>query len=259
MFFPLRDDNPTLTTSFVTIGLIAANGACWALLQGLGLDSARLAASVCTLGAIPGELLGLVAPGTTIDLGSGVPCVIEAHARWSTVATSMFMHGGWLHLIGNMWFLWVFGDNVEDAMGHLRFAAFYLLCGAAAFAAQAASDPASAVPMVGASGAIGGVLGAYARLYPRARVHMLAVWLIFVQRLVVPAVIVLGMWFVLQIVSGLPALGAAGGGVAFWAHAGGFLAGFLAIPLFASRDRLQRHRSRHQREVHSRDDGPFGF
>jgi len=238
VFFPLRDENPTLRASIVTIALIGANVATWALLQGLGFDSRALALSVCEHGAIPGELLGRAAPGTAVPMGDELSCVIEAPARWSTVLTSMFMHAGWLHLIGNMWFLWVFGDNVEDAMGHVRFLAFYVLCGLAAFAAQAASDPASPVPMVGASGAIGGVLWAYARLYPRARVHMLAVWLIFVQRMVVPAVVVLGLWFLLQIVSGLPTLGATGGGgVAFWAHAGGFLAGFVAIPFFAGRTR----------------------
>jgi membrane associated rhomboid family serine protease len=260
VFFPLRDDNPTLTASIVTLALIGANVACWLLLQGFGFDARALAISVCEHGAIPGELLGRVAPGTAVPMGDDLTCVIEAQARWSTVLTSMFMHAGWLHLIGNMWFLWVFGDNVEDAMGHARFLAFYLACGLAAFAAQAASDPASAVPMVGASGAIGGVLGAYARLYPRARVHMLAVWLVFVQRMVVPAVIVLGLWFLLQIVSGLPTLGATGtGGVAFWAHAGGFLAGVVAIPFFISRDRVQTHRDRHRDEVHTRDDGPFGL
>jgi membrane associated rhomboid family serine protease len=246
VFFPLRDDNPTLSASIVTIALIGANIVSWAFLQGLGFDARALAISVCEHGAIPGELLGLAAPGSSVPMGDELACVIEAHARWSTVLTSMFMHAGWLHLIGNMWFLWVFGDNVEDAMGHARFLAFYLLCGVAAFAAQAASEPASPVPMVGASGAIGGVLGAYARLYPRARVHMLAVWLIFVQRMVVPAVIVLGLWFALQIVSGLPTLGATGsGGVAFWAHAGGFIAGLVAIPLFTSRERLALHRARH--------------
>ena len=155
----------------------------------------------------------------------------------------MFLHGGWLHLLGNMWFLWLFGDNVEDAMGHVRFAVFYLLCGLAAFAAQALADPTSAIPMVGASGAIGGVLGAYARLYPRARVHVLGLFFIFVRRFVVPAVVVLGYWFLLQVLSGLPALGSpAAGGVAFWAHVGGFLAGLVLVGLFSTPGASRLHR-----------------
>jgi membrane associated rhomboid family serine protease len=155
----------------------------------------------------------------------------------------MFMHGSWLHLLSNMWFLWLFGDNVEDAMGHARFALFYLLCGLAAFAAQALSDSASAIPMVGASGAIGGVLGAYARLYPRARVHVFGVFFIFVRRFVVPAALVLGMWFALQVLSGLPALGApTAGGVAFWAHIGGFVAGLALVGVFSDPRRLELHR-----------------
>jgi membrane associated rhomboid family serine protease len=241
VFFPVRDDNPTLGASVATIALIGANLACWALVQGLGFGP-RLAMSVCQLGAIPGELLGTVAAGTVVDLG-GLSCVIEAEPDWATVITSMFMHGGWLHLLGNMWFLWVFGDNVEDAMGHTRFALFYLLCGLAAFGAQALSDSASPIPMVGASGAIGGVLGAYARLYPRARVHVLGVFFVFVRRFVVPAVVVLGLWFAIQVVSGLPALGSpAAGGVAFWAHVGGFVAGLALVGPFSDPQRLELHR-----------------
>jgi membrane associated rhomboid family serine protease len=210
--------------------------------QGLGSE-ARLAASVCQLGAIPGELLGTVPPGTAIDLG-GYACVIESSGDWATVVTSMFMHGGWLHLLGNMWFLWLFGDNVEDVMGHARFALFYLLCGLAAFSAQAVSDSHSAIPMVGASGAIGGVLGAYARLYPHARVHVLGVFFVFVRRFVVPAGVVLGLWFVFQVLSGLPALGSpAAGGVAFWAHIGGFLAGLVLVGPFTDPERLELHRT----------------
>ena len=258
MFFPLRDDNPTLGASVATIVVIGLNVACWVLLQGLGSEQ-RLAASVCTLGAIPGELLGNVSAGTAIDMGGGLSCVIEADPRWSTVITSMFMHGGWLHLIGNMWFLWVFGDNVEDAMGRARFVVFYLLCGLAAFAAQAFSDPASPVPMVGASGAIGGVLGAYARLYPHARVHVLAFLFIFVQRMVFPALVVLGFWFVLQVVSGLPSLGATGtGGVAFWAHVGGFAAGLALVGVFSDPERVARHQLLMQRHFAPRGRDLFG-
>jgi membrane associated rhomboid family serine protease len=256
VFFPVRDDNPTLDASVATIALIAANLGCWIFVQGLGTEP-RLATSVCQLGAIPGELLGTVAPGTAVELGD-FRCVIQANADWATVITSMFMHGSWLHLISNMWFLWLFGDNVEDAMGHARFALFYLLCGLAAFAAQALSDSASPIPMVGASGAIGGVLGAYARLYPRARVHVLGMFFIFVRRFVVPAIFVLGLWFVIQVASGLPALGSpAAGGTAFWAHVGGFLVGVLLVGLFSDPRRLELHRvHRLGRHLHGPND-PF--
>jgi len=153
----------------------------------------------------------------------------------------MFLHGGWLHLIGNMWFLWIFGNNVEDSMGHLRFAVFYLLCGLAAAAFQVVSQPDSGVPMVGASGAIGGVMGAYVVLYPRVRVHMLVILGFYVTRMVVPAVFMLGYWFLLQLVGGAVSLGRAGGGVAFWAHVGGFLAGGLLVIPFRNRALLARH------------------
>jgi membrane associated rhomboid family serine protease len=144
----------------------------------------------------------------------------------------MFLHGGWLHLLGNMWFLWVFGNNVEDSMGHGRFAAFYLVCGLVAAATQIAVNPGSAIPMVGASGAISGVMGAYIVLYPRVRVHMLVFLGIFITRFAVPAWVMLGYWFFLQVLGGLPALARETGGVAFWAHSGGFVGGMVLIWLF---------------------------
>src|SRR4051794_230913 len=147
-----------------------------------------------------------------------------------SILTSMFLHGGWLHLIGNMWFLWLFGNNVEDSMGHARYLAFYLLAGIAAAAVQTYMNPSSVIPMVGASGAISGIMGAYIVLYPRVRVHMLVVLVIFVTRIVVPAYVMLGYWFLLQLLGGSAATGT--GGVAFWAHVGGFLAGALLISLF---------------------------
>ncbi|HEY8121790.1 MAG TPA: rhomboid family intramembrane serine protease [Myxococcota bacterium] len=255
-FLPVRDENPTLDASVATLALIGTNLLCWALVQGFGTEP-RLSMSVCSLGAIPGELLGTVAPGTAVALGGGFACVTEADPDWATAITSMFMHGSWLHLLGNLWFLWLFGDNVEDALGHVRFAVFYLLCGLAAFAAQALSDSTSAIPMVGASGAIGGVLGAYARLYPHARVHVVGLFFIFLRRFVVPAVVVLGMWFLIQILSGLPALGSpAAGGVAFWAHVGGFLAGLLLVGPFSDPRRLELHRvHRLGRHMRSERDG----
>ena len=163
--FPIRDENPHFLTPVVTFGLIAANVLCWALLQGLGRE-AQLVASVCELGMIPGELLQRLPAGASFPLGEGATCVIQAHPAWYTVVTSMFLHGGWLHLIGNMWFLWIFGNNVEDSMGHGRFVVFYLLCGLAAAGAPDRLAARSGIPMVGASGAIGGVMGAYVLLYP---------------------------------------------------------------------------------------------
>jgi membrane associated rhomboid family serine protease len=246
--FPLRDDNPTLSRSVVTVGIVAVNVLVWAFVQGFGTEPA-LAKSVCELGAIPGELFGRVPPGTSVPLGPNLECVIDPVADWRTPFTHMFLHGGWFHLVGNLWFLWVFGDNVEDAMGGARFAVFYVLCGLAAFLAQAATGPSSAIPMVGASGAIGGVMGAYARLYPRAPVHLLIIFFVWVDRTVVPAFLMLGYWFVIQVLGGIPALASEAGGVAFWAHVGGFLAGVVLVPVFTKPERVAAHRELMQRSV----------
>jgi membrane associated rhomboid family serine protease len=246
--FPLRDDNPTLSRSVVTVAIVAADVLAWAFLQGFGTEPA-LSKSVCELGAIPGELFGRVPPGTSVPLGPGMACVIDPVPDWRTPLTHMFLHGGWFHLVGNLWFLWVFGDNVEDAMGVLRFTVFYVLCGLAAFLAQAAAGPSSAIPMVGASGAIGGVMGAYARLYPRAPVHLLIVFFVWVDRTVVPAFLMLGYWFLIQVLGGIPALASEAGGVAFWAHVGGFLAGVVLVPVFAKPERVAAHRELTQRRA----------
>jgi membrane associated rhomboid family serine protease len=229
--FPYRDDNPTLLRPVVTIALIVANLAAWVLVQGMGAEP-TLSASVCRLGLIPGELLQTAPPGTRIPMGEGIACVLSDTPQWYTPITSMFLHGGWLHLLGNTWFLWVFGNNVEDSMGHVRFVVFYLLTGLLAGAAQTLVDPASPIPMVGASGAISGVMGAYIVLYPRVRVHMIVPIVIFITRITVPAWMMLGYWFLLQVIGGIPALAAEGGGIAFWAHAGGFVSGMLLIWLF---------------------------
>jgi len=159
--------------------------------------------------------------------------------HYATVFTSMFMHGGWFHLIGNMWFLWVFGNNIEDSMGHARFVVFYLLCGVAAAAAQILADPRAGVPMVGASGAISGVLGAYVLLYPRVRVHTLIFLGFFVTTITLRAYLMLGYWFVLQLLIGTFARGQ--GGVAVWAHVGGFLAGLALIKLFINPELMAQH------------------
>src|SRR5215831_5912391 len=210
---PLRDDNPKLGIAIATYLIIGANVAVWIFVQGLGTDPA-LTNSVCTLGAIPGELLGRVPAGTAVVLSSRTACVIEATPHWFTPLSSMFLHGSWFHILGNMWFLWVFGDNVEDAMGALRFIVFYVLCGLAAVASQVLLTPTSPVPMVGASGAIGGVMGAYALLYPRAPVHLLVFLGFYVDRIAVPAFLMLGYWFVLQLIGGIPSLSGDGRGVA---------------------------------------------
>jgi membrane associated rhomboid family serine protease len=154
----------------------------------------------------------------------------------------MFLHGGWMHLIGNMWFLWLFGNNVEDSMGRGRFIAFYLLCGLGAALAQVFADPSSIVPMVGASGAISGVMGAYIVLYPRVRVFTLIPLGFFITSLALPAWVMLGYWMVLQVVGGL---GGADAGVAFWAHVGGFVAGVVLVKLFARADHVAAHKARH--------------
>jgi membrane associated rhomboid family serine protease len=238
--FPLRDDNPHFLTPIVTYGLIAANVLAWVLLQGFGSEP-LLSSSVCRLGLIPAELLQTAPPGTRFPVGEGIACVISGTPSWFTPLTAMFMHGGWLHLIGNMWFLWIFGNNIEDSMGHVRFFLFYILCGLAAATAQTLADPDSIIPMVGASGAIGGVMGAYVLLYPRVHVHMLVFLGFFVTTIAVPAVFMLGYWFVLQVLSGWASIGAEGGGVAFWAHVGGFVAGAVLVLLFRDPRLLARH------------------
>jgi membrane associated rhomboid family serine protease len=239
--FPYRDDNPTLAAPIVTLLLIGANVVFWVAVQGMGAEP-NLSRSVCELGLIPGEFLGRLPDGSAVPMSRSTVCVIGGERSWFTPLTSMFLHGGWFHLIGNMWFLWVFGNNVEDSMGHLRYLSFYVLCGLAAAAAQTLVNPSSAIPMVGASGAISGVMGAYIVLYPRVRVHMLVILGIFITRIVVPAYLMLGYWFLLQLVGGGLASGE-GGGVAFWAHAGGFVAGALLIHLFRDPELVAKHRA----------------
>jgi membrane associated rhomboid family serine protease len=241
--FPYKDENPTYLTPIVTLAVIAANVAVWLLVQGAGTMPA-LPESVCELGLIPGELLGRVPAGYQVPVGPGVACVVAEQPNWVTPVTSMFLHGGWFHLIGNMWFLWVFGNNIEDAMGHARFAVFYLVCGLLAAAAQVLAQPSSPIPMVGASGAISGIMGAYLVLYPRVRVHTLVFLGFFITRWTLPAYVMLLYWALIQMLGSLPSLAGteAGGGVAFMAHLGGFAAGVLLIKLFARPDLVRRHR-----------------
>ncbi|UCF18841.1 MAG: rhomboid family intramembrane serine protease [Gemmatimonadota bacterium] len=217
--FPYKDENPTELVPVLTVGLILANVAAWVLIQGLG---AYLGPSVCTFGLIPVELTGEPISGPEICPPGGL--------TWQAVFTSMFMHGNWIHLISNMLFLWVFGNNIEDSMGHIRFLAFYLLAGVAAAAAHIFFNANSGVPTVGASGAISGILGAYIVLYPQVRVYVFfpPFWLLPMR-----AYVVLGYWIVIQVVLGIGQLGVGQAmGVAVWAHIGGFVAGLLLVKLF---------------------------
>jgi membrane associated rhomboid family serine protease len=247
--FPIRDENPRVHPPVATIVIIGLNVLAWTLLQGFGTGPA-LAKSICLYGLVPGDLLHTMASGSQLALDHDIVCVFDGQSNWTTIVSSMFMHGGWLHLVGNMWFLWIFGDNVEDAMGHVRFVVFYLLCGTAAATAQMFADTSSIVPMVGASGAIGGVMGAYALLYPRAHVHMFVFLGFYMTTVAVPAIYMLGYWFLLQLLSGLPRLtGEQLGGVAFWAHVGGFVAGLVLVMAFRQRDRLDAHRNQVPRQT----------
>jgi membrane associated rhomboid family serine protease len=238
--FPIHDDNPTLRTPLVTLLLIGMSVGAWLFVQGAGMDQ-QLTASVCRFGLIPAELLSNPEP-RIVAISPDFSCRIGDGAAWKTLLSSMFMHGGWFHLIGNMWFLWIFGNNVEDSMGRLRFAAFYVLCGLGAAMAQAFVDPGSVVPMVGASGAIGGVMGAYVVLYPRVAVTLLVFLGFFITTVRVPAFLMLGYWFILQLLGGLPQLAETQGGVAFWAHVGGFVSGVVLIFPFRNNQLVDRHR-----------------
>ena len=179
-------------------------------------------------------------------MGEGLVCLTDPGRQVSHIFTSMFLHGSWMHLLGNMWFLRIFGDNIEDSMGHVRYAIFYLTCGVAAAVLQVFVSPASGIPMVGASGAISGVMGAYLILYPRVRVFAFVILGFFVTSIALPAWTMLLYWAAIQFVSGLFGLLAQEqGGVAFWAHTGGFIAGAVLIKLFARPRDVAAHQSHH--------------
>ncbi len=207
--FPIRDHNPSSRRPIVTIALIVAN-------------------VVIFLGYYPELSATQAGLMRFFDSWALVPNQVLRGADPHTLLTSMFLHGGWMHLIGNMLFLWIFGDNLEDQLGHFGFLAFYLASGLAAGFGQILSDPSSTVPMVGASGAIAGVMGGYLLLFPRAKIDILFIFIIFFKIFTVPAWVMLGLWFGLQLFNGV-SMDAAGGGVAYWAHAGGFIAGFALI------------------------------
>jgi membrane associated rhomboid family serine protease len=224
---PLRDENPSSTVPAVTRILIAINVAVFVYEIVLG---PLLRPFMMEWGLVPGRLTLALRFGEEPWLGPGV-----------TLLSSMFLHGGWMHLIGNMWYLWIFGDNVEDRFGHAGYLVFYLGAGVVAALVQYATNPLSSLPTVGASGAIAGVLGAYAMAFPRARIITLVPLFAFIQVMRLPALLVLGVWFVIQFFSGTLALASAlGGGIAFWAHIGGFAFGALAM-LVLGRGRGGRH------------------
>ena len=240
---PISDENPTLHRPVMTWAILIAIFAAWVLVQGAGLDTVRLASSICNYGLVPAELTGGRPVGYAIPLGQGLACVVDAEPiNVLTPLTSMFLHGSWGHILGNALFLWVFGNNIEDSMGAGRFLVFYLLCGLAAIGTHVLIQPTSPVPTVGASGAISGVLGAYLILYPRVRVNMLFWFLFFIRVMPVPAWLVLIWWFGIQVLTGLPALSPlrsdVSGGVAVWAHVGGFVTGAALVKLFESRARV---------------------
>ena len=248
---PISDDNPTLRPPVMTWFLLGLTWATWFIVQGMGSEE-PLIRSVCNLGMLPGELTGRAPVGSGIEIGEGVSCLVDnSQVNWFTPITSMFLHGGWGHIIGNSLFFWVFGNNVEDSMGRVRFLVFYLLCGIAAAAVHVLTDPGSPVPTVGASGAISGIMGAYLLLYPRVRVNMLFIFVIFVRVIPLPAWVVLLWWFALQVISGLPSLldpsPESVGGVAVWAHVGGFAAGLLLVKIFENYSLVeQRTAGRHR-------------
>ena len=223
---PIHDDNPYRQTPYITITLIVLNILVflYEILLGPGQQ-----AFVYKFGAIPFELTHFKElPNLPVAYKTPLPNIF-------TVFTSMFIHGGVLHLLGNMLYLWIFGDNVEYLMGRFRFLIFYLIVGFIAAFAYTIMDPNSTVPMIGASGAISGVLGAYAIKFPKARVRVLIFLFIFITTVQIPAYIVLGFWFFIQLLSGFSSIGNAGVGVAWWAHIGGFLAGMILVNKFQKR------------------------
>ena len=210
--FPLFDDNPTEIFPLVTLIIMGVTVAVWVYIQGAGFSPEALMSSVGAFGAIPAEITG----------GSGRAGLL----------TSIFLHGSWMHLIGNLWFLWIFGNNVEDSMGHGRFLLFYLLAGLVAGVSYVVSAPGSVIPMVGASGAISAIMGAYLVLYPKAKVHTLFILIIYIRVFRLPAWFFLLYWFFIQVASSAIQNPGGGGGVAFWAHIGGFVAGLALVKLF---------------------------
>ena len=243
---PLSVENRNVRVPWMTIVILAVTFAVWIIVQGGGFptDPRLLATTVCDYGMVPGEITHLAKLGTAVPIGPGLDCVVDNDAiNYLTPLLSILLHGGWMHILGNALFLWIFGRAIEDVMGPMRFLGFYLLCGLAAAAAQIIVTPSSPVPTVGASGAISGVMGAYLLLFPRVRVHMFFFFFLIFR---IPAWLVLLYWFAIQVLSGLPELNSVGegptGGVAVWAHVGGFVTGLLLVRFFERPDLLARRR-----------------
>jgi membrane associated rhomboid family serine protease len=222
--FPLKDDNPVSIIPIVTWALIAINVMVFFYQISLGPQNSDV--FVYQFGAIPAVVAG----------GKSLPASVSVVPPFLSIFTSMFLHGGWMHLIGNMWFLWIFGNNIEEAMGGLRYFLFYIICGFLASTAHILFNLGSVVPSIGASGAIAGVLGAYLLLFPRAKVLTLIFLGIFSRMLWIPAGFILAIWFLIQLWSGAISGNQPGGGVAVWAHVGGFIAGVLLVGLFKKRE-----------------------
>ncbi len=221
---PLRDDNPAQRVPVVTRTLIVLNVLAFMVELSQG---EMLSEFLRDWGVVPGRLFASFTGETSLPVELG------------TILTSLFLHAGWLHLIGNMWYLWIFGDNVEDKMGSWRFLGFYLSAGLVAALVHSAFIPDSPIPTVGASGAIAGVLGAYALAFPRAKILTLIPIFFFFQVIAVPALLLLGIWFVLQFISGTLSIGGGSGGVAWWAHIAGFVYGFVAMGMITKRQRAR--------------------
>ena len=236
--FPLRDENPILSTPVVTVAFILVNVIVWLYVEGAGMSDQLLADTVCQFGLIPAEVTNSTAGYGGVEIGASLPTCGFGGLTRSAVFTSMFMHGSWLHLIGNMWFLWLFGNNIEDSMGSGRFLVFYLLVGLAAATAHIVAGPGSVMPMVGASGGVSGIMGAYLLLYPKVRIQTLFIFVILLRVIAVPAWLVLALWFGLQVLAAY-VTPVDTGSVAVWAHIGGFVAGAVMIRIFSDRERVE--------------------
>ncbi len=239
MFFPYKDDNPRIVVPYVTYAIIAINLVIF--FYQMGLNFAAGQEFTLSFGLIPATLTNMprgeitIAYAQYLSEATSARIFLDAtpNSPYLTVFTSMFMHGGIAHIFGNMLFLWIFGDNIEGAFGHVKFAVFYILCGIGAALGQIFIDVNSMVPMIGASGAISGVLAAYMLKYPRARIHTFVFLIVIFTTIRVPAYIVIGLWFATQVLSGLGTLGTnTGGGVAWFAHIGGFITGILLERFF---------------------------
>lgn len=229
MLIPIFDHNPVDRKPIVTYVIIGLNFAVWVFVQGGGMLPGLYEQSLCSLALFSGDLLGLIPDWTMVAMNRGTLCSFDGPPNFHTLVTHMFLHGSWLHILSNMLFLWIFGDNIENALGRVRFVIFYLLCGFVAAGAQMLSDLDSIAALLGASGAVSGVLGAYIILHPRSRLKVL---LFFFLPIELPAIVFLGFYFVIQLVGVFGPVGT----TAYWAHIGGFLAGLALVRLMKKKE-----------------------